>query len=117
MIAQQEVREAHVAFAVHHGGMVVVDAIRELGSWSEMSVTHVKVAESLDVSRIGPSHQAGSDSLLTSAAFFKMRQVSLCLFVRDFASRLCMRGCVSCRLVVRTGLRYWDSRGLCVECA
>jgi len=34
-----------------------------------------KVAEDLQVCRIGPQHQAGSDSLLTAAAFFKMRQV------------------------------------------
>lgn len=33
-----------------------------------------KIAETLHVPRIGPQHQAGSDSLLTAAAFFKMRQ-------------------------------------------
>lgn len=27
----------------------------------------------IQVSRIGPQHQAGSDSLLTAATFFKMR--------------------------------------------
>ena len=32
------------------------------------------VAEQLHVSRIGEQHQAGSDSLLTSAIFFKMKQ-------------------------------------------
>jgi len=32
-----------------------------------------KVAETLQVERIGPQHQAGSDSLLTAATFFKMR--------------------------------------------
>ncbi|KAH7106915.1 CAF1-domain-containing protein [Auriculariales sp. MPI-PUGE-AT-0066] len=32
------------------------------------------VAEELGVQRIGPSHQAGSDSLLTAAAFFQMRK-------------------------------------------
>lgn len=31
-----------------------------------------KVAEQLDVQRIGPQHQAGSDSLLTSFAFIKL---------------------------------------------
>ena len=31
-----------------------------------------KVAEELKVERIGPQHQAGSDSLLTAGAFFKM---------------------------------------------
>lgn len=31
------------------------------------------VADELQVSRVGPQHQAGSDSLLTAATFFKMR--------------------------------------------
>mmetsp|Transcript_46792 Transcript_46792/g.107866 ORF Transcript_46792/g.107866 Transcript_46792/m.107866 type:complete len:345 (+) Transcript_46792:89-1123(+) len=33
-----------------------------------------KLAEQLEVPRIGPEHQAGSDSLLTQATFFKLRQ-------------------------------------------
>jgi len=33
-----------------------------------------KVAEALELERIGPQHQAGSDSLLTAATFFKMRE-------------------------------------------
>lgn len=33
------------------------------------------LAEDLNVTRIGPQHQAGSDSLLTSATFFKMRSL------------------------------------------
>eukprot|EP00164_Ancoracysta_twista_P003893 GFYU01005219.1.p1 GENE.GFYU01005219.1~~GFYU01005219.1.p1 ORF type:complete len:285 (-),score=57.89 GFYU01005219.1:1000-1854(-) len=33
-----------------------------------------KLAQDLDVERIGPQHQAGSDSLLTAATFFKMRE-------------------------------------------
>lgn len=32
-----------------------------------------EIAESLGVSRIGPQHQAGSDSLLTAAVFFRIR--------------------------------------------
>ena len=44
VIAQQKVREAHVAVAVHHGGMVVVDTIGELGSRSEVAVADVEVA-------------------------------------------------------------------------
>lgn len=34
-----------------------------------------KLAEQLDVVRIGPQHQAGSDSLLTACTFFKLKQV------------------------------------------
>ncbi|XP_065127854.1 CCR4-NOT transcription complex subunit 7 isoform X1 [Paramisgurnus dabryanus] len=34
-----------------------------------------EVAEQLDLERIGPQHQAGSDSLLTGMAFFKMREM------------------------------------------
>jgi len=33
-----------------------------------------KLADHLDVERIGPQHQAGSDSLLTACTFFKMRE-------------------------------------------
>lgn len=33
-----------------------------------------KLAEQLDVLRIGPQHQAGSDSLLTARTFFKLKQ-------------------------------------------
>ncbi|KAK7048536.1 ribonuclease H-like domain-containing protein [Favolaschia claudopus] len=34
-----------------------------------------QVADDLGVLRIGPSHQAGSDSLLTASTFFKMREI------------------------------------------
>ncbi|XP_063223971.1 CCR4-NOT transcription complex subunit 7 [Bacillus rossius redtenbacheri] len=34
-----------------------------------------EVADQLDLERIGPQHQAGSDSLLTGMAFFKMREM------------------------------------------
>jgi len=38
-----------------------------------------KIADQIDVERIGPSHQAGSDSLLTAATFFKLKSA----FFRD----------------------------------
>ena len=34
-----------------------------------------EVANELDVARIGPQHQAGSDSLLTGQTFFKMKEM------------------------------------------
>ena len=34
-----------------------------------------EVADMLEVERIGPQHQAGSDSLLTGKAFFKMTEI------------------------------------------
>jgi len=34
-----------------------------------------KIADQLEVERIGPSHQAGSDSLLTAATFFKLKSI------------------------------------------
>lgn len=34
-----------------------------------------ELADQLELTRIGPQHQAGSDSLLTGAAFFKMREL------------------------------------------
>ena len=59
-----------------------------------------KVAETLRVERIGPQHQAGSDSLLTSFTFLKLTE-SLFQVPAPAGSRLvcaclcAMRGCAS----------------------
>ncbi|XP_077983781.1 CCR4-NOT transcription complex subunit 7-like [Glandiceps talaboti] len=42
-----------------------------------------EVSEQLELKRIGPQHQAGSDSLLTSMSFFKMREIYFEDFVDD----------------------------------
>ena len=41
----------------------------------KLYISFVKVADMLEVERIGPQHQAGSDSLLTGRAFFKMTEI------------------------------------------
>lgn len=50
-----------------------------------------EVAEQLEIVRIGPQHQAGSDSLLTGAAFFKMKE----MFFEDHIDDLKYSGHIS----------------------
>jgi len=42
-----------------------------------------KLSEDLQIERIGPMHQAGSDSLLTAATFFKLRQIYFNNYIDD----------------------------------
>src|ERR1700761_7389754 len=44
-------------------------------SSSPPDVRRCQTNTNLQVLRIGPSHQAGSDSLLTASTFFKMREI------------------------------------------
>ena len=64
MVAQQEIREAHIAFTVHHGGMVMVDAIREFRRWAEVAVADIKMAECLNVDIV-------VDAVVARLAFLK----------------------------------------------
>jgi len=49
--------------------------IKYLMQWKNLKGGLNDMADYLGVPRIGPQHQAGSDSLLTEATFFKMRDV------------------------------------------
>ena len=49
MIAQQEVREAHAAFAVGHRRVVVIDAVGEFRGRPEVTVADVEMTEPLHV--------------------------------------------------------------------
>jgi len=42
----------------------------------------------MQVERMGPQHQAGSDSLLTGATFFKMREVRIAYIIQNCYCRV-----------------------------
>ena len=62
VVAQQEVRGPS-RLTVHHGGMVVIDAVGEFRRRSEMAVAHVEMAEPPNVDIIVDAVVAVSPSL------------------------------------------------------
>jgi hypothetical protein len=63
------------------------------------------------VARIGPQHQAGSDSLLTAATFFKMRKVFFEDKIEDeFYKRVFPSVISDLLLVMGTDTSVWSSR-------
>jgi CCR4-NOT transcription complex subunit 7/8 len=51
------------------------DVADDLGVWTSLYIPTLTHTAFVKVMRIGSSHQAGSDSLLTAATFFKMREL------------------------------------------
>jgi len=65
--------EAEFFELMRHFFPCVYDIKYLMRSCSDLKGGLQKIAEDMQIDRIGPQHQAGSDSLLTAASFFKMR--------------------------------------------
>ena len=48
-VADEEVWEAHITLTVHHGGVVMVDAVWEVRCRPKVTVADVQVAQTVDV--------------------------------------------------------------------
>merc|ERR1712004_587239 len=73
---REGIETVHFAEILIVSGIVLLDDVKyPMKSCKNLKGGLQEVADSLEVERIGPQHQAGSDSLLTGMAFFRMIEV------------------------------------------